>query len=69
MVQRARGVAAHRVLNGADAGIRIRPHGVMSGALITTADPVRTSVLAKDLDGLTGRYQPYGLENGGLVGS
>lgn len=69
MVQRARGVAARRVLNGADAGIRIRAHGVMSGALITAADPVRTPVLAEDLDGLAGRYQPYGLENGGLVGS
>jgi len=66
-MQRARGVAARRVLNGA--GIRIRAHGKMSGALITAADPVRTPVLAKDLDGLAGRYQPYGLENGGLVGS
>lgn len=66
MVQRARGVAG-RVLNGANAGIRIRAHGVMSGALITAADPVRP-VLPKDLDGLAGRDQPHGLQNGGLVG-
>lgn len=67
MVQRARGVAAHRVLNGT--GIRIWAHSVMSGALITTADPIRTPMLAKDLDGLAGRYQPYGLKNGALIGS
>lgn len=69
MVQRARGVTAHCVLNGTTAGIRIRAHGVMSGALITAADPIRTPVLAKDLDRFAGRYQPYGLENGRLVGS
>ena len=67
MMQRARGIAAHRVLNGA--GIRIWAHSVMSGALITTADPIRTPMLAKDLDGFAGWYQPYSLKNDGLIGS
>jgi hypothetical protein len=40
----------------------------MSGALITATDPVRTPVLAEDLDGLAGRDQSHGLQYGGLVG-
>lgn len=39
----------------------------MSGALITASDSVRTPVLAEDLDGLAGRDQAHGFQNGGFV--
>lgn len=69
MVQTARGVV--RVLNSANAGIRIGPRGVMSGALIAAVSTCQsvTSLLPEDLDRLPGGDQADSLENRRLVRS